>query len=83
MKYKKKKARGFFDEEYRLEKLTRSNDPLIKLNAKIEWEKFRQLLEENLSKVPRGIGGSLPYDYVMMFKIMILQRYYSISDDKM
>ena len=25
-------------------------------------------------------GGSPPYDYVIMFKIVILQRYYSLSD---
>jgi len=41
MQYKKKKARGFFDEEYRMEKLTLCNDPLIKLNEKIDWEQFR------------------------------------------
>lgn len=31
----------------------------------------------------RGQGGCRPYDYVMMFKILILQWYYNISDDKM
>jgi len=83
MNYKKKKARGFFDEEYRMEKLTLCNDPLINLNEKIDWEQFRPILEESLVKEDRGIGGSLPYDYVMMYKILILQRYNSISDDKM
>src|SRR4030043_336948 len=82
MQYKKKKTCGFFDEEYRLEKLTRSNDPLVKLKERIKWELFRQILEESLTKETRGIGGSLPYDYVMMFKILIIQQYYGISDDK-
>ena len=82
MQYKQKRSRGFFDEDYRLKKLTRCNDPLIKLNQRIKWEIFRQILEESLIKETRGIGGCLPYDYVLMFKILILQRYYSISDDK-
>ena len=43
---------------------------------------FRPLLEERLSKEPQGKGGRPPYDYVMMFKIMILQRFYNISDDQ-
>jgi len=83
MKYKTKQARGFFDEEFRLEKLTRTHDPLVKLAERINWEFFRPLLEESLAKEPRGKGGCPPYDYVLMFKILLLQRYYNISDDKM
>ncbi|MFN7261674.1 MAG: transposase, partial [Cyclobacteriaceae bacterium] len=26
-------------------------------------------------------GGRPPYDYALMFKIVILQRYYNLSDD--
>jgi len=40
-------------------------------------------LEEAFSKGEKAVGGARPYDYVMMFKILILQRYYNISDDKM
>ena len=41
---------------------------------------FREFLEDRLTKEPAGKGGRPPYDYVMMFKIMILQRYYNLSD---
>lgn len=82
MRYKKKKSSGFFDEDFRLEKLTRCNDPLLKLNQRIKWEIFRQILEQSFIKEHRGIGGCLPYDYVLMFKILIIQQYYGISDDK-
>jgi len=82
-KYKSKEAKGFFDEALRLEKLTKQNDPLVKLNEKIEFEKFRAILEESFEQENKGKGGAKPYDYVMMFKILILQRYYNISDDKM
>jgi hypothetical protein len=32
-----------------------------------------------LQKEPKGPGGRPPFDYVMMFKILILQRLYNIS----
>lgn len=82
-KYKHKKAKGFFDESLRLEQLTATKDPLIKLKERINFELFRPLLEESLHKEGKGIGGARPYDYVLMFKILILQRYYNISDDMM
>lgn len=81
--YKDKQARGFFEEEFRLQKLSRQNDPLEKLLRHIDFELFRGLLEESLHKAVKSNAGARPYDYVMMFKILILQRYYNISDDKM
>ncbi|GAB1858618.1 hypothetical protein MHTCC0001_34580 [Flavobacteriaceae bacterium MHTCC 0001] len=35
-----------------------------------------------MSKHSKGKGGRPPYDYVLMFKILILQRYYNLSDDQ-
>ena len=43
---------------------------------------FFKTYEERLTHEPQGKGGRPPYDYVMMFKVMILQRYYNLSDDK-
>jgi IS5 family transposase len=83
MNYKTTKLKGFFDEEFRLEKLSFQKDPLVKLKERIDFELFRSLLEEAFCKEEKGIGGARPYDYVLMFKILILQRYYNISDDKM
>jgi transposase len=37
-------------------------------------------LNRALRKEPKGPGGRPPFDYVMMFKILILQRLYTISD---
>jgi dTDP-4-dehydrorhamnose 3,5-epimerase-like enzyme len=39
-----KNERGFFDEQFRLEKLTDQNDPLVKLLQQINWEQFRRIL---------------------------------------
>jgi IS5 family transposase len=77
-----KKARGLFDEQERLEKLSKKQDPLERLSAHIDFEFFRRPLQEFFDKdVDRSKGGRPAYDYVLMFKILILQRYYNLSDD--
>jgi IS5 family transposase len=78
-----KNGRGFFDEQFRLEKLTSQNDPLVKLVEGIDWEQFRKILNATFENEGRGIGGSPPFDYIMMFKILVLQRYYNLSDEQM
>jgi transposase len=55
-------------------------DPLEKLNKVINWQIFRPKLTRVFVKEAKGPGGRPPYDYVMMFKILILLRLYNISD---
>jgi len=78
---KHKSERGMFDEHFRLEKISKQNDPLIKLNSSIRWDQFQPILNEAFKK-DRGVGGRPSYDYLLMFKILILQRYYNLSDDQ-
>jgi transposase, IS5 family len=83
----KNKNRGFFDEDIRLEKLSKQGDPLEKLVKMIDWELFRKPLNKTF-KANRKVdqenqGGRPAYDYVMMFKILILQRIYNLSDHQM
>lgn len=73
--YKKYRDYGFFDQDLRLTKLSQLGDPLEKLNQNIDFEVFRNILEDKLAKNAKGKGGRPPYDYLMMFKILILQRY--------
>ena len=81
-KYKRYKDYGFWDQDIRLRKLSQLGDPLEKLYKEINFEAFRKLLEERLTKMDRGLGGRPPYDYILMFKIIILQRYYNLSDEQ-
>ena len=67
--------------EERLLKLTNVKDPLVRLKSLVNWEQFRPLLAE-LRKEPKGKGGRPPFDYLLMFQILILQRYYNLSDDQ-
>ena len=73
---------GLFDVDERLMKLVQADDPLVRLKERVRWEQFRPVLEAALKKEAKGKGGRPPFDYVMMFKILILQRYYNLSDDR-
>jgi len=74
--------RGFFDEEIRLRLISQQGDPLVKLNERIQWENFRKDISHALKKVTQNNLGRPPYDYIMMFKILILQRLYNFSDSQ-
>jgi len=76
------KQKGFFDETDRLQELSKLGDPLEKLNKYINWESLRGILTKTLRKEPQGLGGRPPFDYVMMFKILVLQKLYNMADDK-
>ena len=76
------KQKGFFDENDRLNELSKLGDPLEKLSKYIKWEDFRDLLTDAFRIEPKGPGGRPPFDYVMMFKILILQKINNLADDK-
>jgi len=40
-------------------------------------------LDKVFKKAPKAPGGRPHYDYVMMFKILVLQRLYNLSDAQM
>jgi len=75
------KQKGFFDENDRLKELSKMGDPLEKLNRYIHWEGLRGLLEQTFKKEAKGPGGRPPFDYVMMFKVLVLQKLYNMADD--
>lgn len=77
-----KKSRGLFDYEYQLKLINAHRPPLQRLNEVIEWEMFRAPIELALHVEPKGAGGRPPFDRLMMFKILILQRYYNLGDEQ-
>jgi len=79
------KQRGLFDEIERLNELTILGDPLIILAEKIKWETFRPILKQIRMENPDNIknAGRKPFDEVMMFRVIILQSLYGLSDDQM
>jgi IS5 family transposase len=75
----------FSDEDLYLSKLSDKGDPLERLNKIIDWESFRPVLQRifRLGQKDRRKGGRPRYDVVMMFKLLLLQRYNNLSDDAM
>jgi IS5 family transposase len=73
---------GLFAYEEQLEKINAHQPPLNKLDKVIDWELFREPIEKTLYVKPKAPGGRPPYDKVMMFKILVLQRYYNLSDEQ-
>lgn len=81
-RFKRSQAAGFFDYDIRLTKLSQLGDPLERLKKGVDFNLFRSFLEEKLYRQPKGAGGRPAYDYVLMFKILILQRFYNLSDEQ-
>lgn len=80
--YKQLQSVGFFEQEYTLEKLKALGNPLETLSSVIDFEMFRDLLETNLYNVGQhSKAGARPFDVILMFKIMLLQRFYNLGDE--
>jgi IS5 family transposase len=73
---------GLFDIENRYESLSKFGDPLEKLKEVVDFEVFRTELEEGLELSERSKGGRPPYDCILIFKILVLQTLYSLSDEQ-
>jgi len=76
---------GLFDDHFLMEKLTKLGDPLQKLNEYIDWNIFKAPLEVAFKndEVDKSKGGRPPFDKLMMFKALIIQSLYNLSDDQL
>ena len=72
---------GFFDLSERYEALSAAGDPLERLAPVVDFEVFRGPLVAAPRRSVRGKGGRPPFDPVLMFKILVLQALYSLSDE--
>ena len=73
---------GFFDDRAQRANLTKLGDPLVRLDAVIDWEIFRDDLRVVHEREGKSNAGRKPIDALLMFKILILQRLYNLSDDQ-
>jgi hypothetical protein len=67
-------AAGLFDLDERYAVLSAAGDPLERLAMVVDFELFRGELEAALDRSDRAKGGRPPYDPVLMFKVLVLQR---------
>ena len=80
--YKTLGNRGLFDMEEKKSKLTSLGNPLERLLKAVDFEMFRETLEAGLYKNRMTNAGARPYDPVLMFKVLVLQRMYNLSDEQ-
>jgi predicted restriction endonuclease len=73
----------FFANSNRLNKLSKIGDLLEKLNKYVNWSIFEEPLKEIFYKNNKELGGRPAYDYLLMFKVVILQQIYNLSDDSL
>lgn len=71
---------GLFDTENILDALSQHGDPLERLNDSIDWSIFRIPLHKAFKKERRSNAGRPHYNYLKMFKILVLQELYDLSD---
>ena len=64
------------------DRLARLGDTLAQANTLLDWEGFRPL-GENLYDNKTEKGGHPNIDFVLMIKVLVLQHWYSLSDQKM
>ena len=76
---------GFFDLATRYAGLDAKNDPLLKIDAVVVWDAFREDLEavwRRPDAVRKSRAGRKPWDAVVMFKAIVLCALYNLSDDQ-
>jgi IS5 family transposase len=82
---------GFFDLSRRYEGLDRKKDPLVTLAAVVPWERFRAEIEATLARQDlrapvaerKSAAGRKPWDAVLIFKTLVMQALYNLSDEQM
>jgi IS5 family transposase len=74
---------SLFDLENRYASLSEAGDPLERLDAVIDWEIFRSILERLDAKDRKSAAGRKPICRILMFKLLILQRLNNLSDERL
>jgi IS5 family transposase len=83
LKFKQTGRISLFDKDESSDKLSKLGNPLEKLHKVIDFEMFRSILEAAiLNQEKKSNAGPKPYDVVMMFKIILLKRFYNLSDEQ-
>jgi IS5 family transposase len=75
--------KGFWDYEARSNKLSHKKPLLGKLNQLIPWHDFQPILETVYQQNRKSNAGRKPLNVVLMFKLLVLQQIYNISDDEL
>ena len=72
---------GLFDQQEILHRRDAKGDILTRLSSVVEWTSFEPIIRKALSKERRSPAGRKSYPPLLMFKVLILQSLYNMSDD--
>lgn len=75
--------KGLFDQIEHAKRLVEEPTALDRLNELVDFEWFREPLIELLgySESKEDKGGNAPFDPVFMFRIVVLQKYWGLSEE--
>jgi len=73
---------GLLDWQIRFKQLDNGGDPLPRIQTMVDWKLFRPLLEVVRDKERKSNAGRKPFDVLLMFKVLILQSLYNLSDEQ-
>src|SRR3954447_25717993 len=82
---------GFFDLDARYRGLDAKKDPLVVLNAAVPWEDFpwedfraqSSAVWRKPEEERKNAAGRKPWDEIVIFKTLVLQALYNLSDDQL
>jgi len=72
---------GSFEVENKYRRVSRLGDRLDELSATVNWNAFRDTLEK--TRPPSSGPGRPEYDRVQLFKMLVLQSWYGLSDEQL
>ena len=76
---------GFFDADKRLAALSVKGDPLETIERLVPWESFRADIEVVVltpDQAKKSSAGRKPFDAILMFRMLVLQSLYNLSDEQ-
>lgn len=82
-KYMQPNESGLFDKAMRLEELHAMGDPLARLDEVIDWALFAAVFDRLPKAEPKGLGGRPAFAPLMMFKALVIQNLYQLSDQQL
>lgn len=68
-----------FADQFRLEEISKK-DPLVRLKALTDWKVFERELDKMFPAIEYPKGGRPAFSKLLLFKIVLLQEYYGLSD---
>lgn len=76
-------SESLFENEMSVSELMKLGNPLEQLDKIVDFEVFRTTLEEALvNRNRKNNAGRRPLDPVFVFKVLVLQRLYGLSDEQ-